>query len=110
MVGIFLAATLLIIWRLESLSAGGLETTVLGTLVTPYVTGLGNLLFAYLLGRKGGLGREVMTNCLVNNVTNLTLVLGLPAVIWSLDLNPAKPAKAKKSVKVSTAAPAYQIN
>src|SRR5262245_39339350 len=100
-VGIFLAASLLTVWRLESVSAGGLEGTVLGTLVTPYMTGLGNLIFAYVLGRKGGLATEVMTNCLVNNVTNMTLVLGVPAIFWSMSLLPAKkegakPARAKK--------------
>ena len=31
------------------MSAGGLDGTVLGTLVTPYMTGLGNLYFAYVL-------------------------------------------------------------
>jgi cation:H+ antiporter len=32
--------------------------------------------------------REVMTNCLVNNVTNLTLLLGLPALLWGLAVVP----------------------
>ncbi len=50
-IGVFLAASLLTIWRLESMSAGGLEGTVLGTLVTPYITGLGNLIFAFVMGR-----------------------------------------------------------
>jgi cation:H+ antiporter len=90
MVGIFLAASLLTVWRLESISAGGMEGTVLGTLVTPYLTGLGNLIFAFVLARNGGSATEVMTNCLVNNVTNMALVLGVPAVIWNLSLLPAK--------------------
>src|SRR5215210_7637197 len=88
--GIFLAGSLLMIWRLESLSASGLEGTVLGTLVMPYCSGLGNLIFAYVLGRSGGDSQEVMTNCLVNNVTNMTLLIGLPAMIWGLSLLPAK--------------------
>ena len=86
------------IWRLESLAADGLEGTVLGTLVMPYCSGLGNLIFAFVLGRAGGDSREVLTNCLVNNVTNLTLLIGLPALIWGLSLAPkksAKPAKGK---------------
>ena len=86
----FLAASLLTIWRLESMSADGLEGTVLGTLVTPYITGMGNLIFAYVLARKGGPATDVMTNCLVNNVTNMTLVLGVPAIFWSMNIIPAK--------------------
>ncbi len=31
-----------------------------------------------------------MTNCLVNNVTNMTLVLGVPAIFWSMNVLPAK--------------------
>jgi len=53
----------------------------------PYCSGMGNLIFAFILGETGGKGSDVMTNSLVNNVTNMTLVLGLPAVAWSL-LNP----------------------
>lgn len=78
------------IWRLEVLSAKGFEGTVLGTLVMPYCTGMGNLIFAFILGRDGGSGADVMTNSLVNNVTNMTLVLGLPAVIWGMKILPAK--------------------
>jgi cation:H+ antiporter len=72
------------IWRLESMSDSGVDGTVLGTVVMPYCSGLGNLIFAFLLGSKGGSGAEVLTNCLVNNVTNLTLLIGLPAVIWGM--------------------------
>ena len=50
-VGVFLAASLLTIWRLESMSAGGLDGTVIGTLVTPYMTGMGNLIFAFVMAR-----------------------------------------------------------
>jgi cation:H+ antiporter len=38
-----------------------MEGTVLGTLVMPYCSGLGNLIFAYVLGKNGGNSREVMT-------------------------------------------------
>jgi cation:H+ antiporter len=109
MVALFLAAALLTIWRLESMSAGGLDGTVLGTLVTPYITGLGNLIFAFVIARQHGSATDVLTNCLVNNVTNITLVLGIPAVIWRLNLNPAapknkgkKPAKSPKAAKPSS--------
>lgn len=90
------------VWRLESISASGMEGTVLGTLVMPYCSGLGNLIFAYVLGQDGGNSREVMTNALVNNVTNMTLLIGLPALFWGLSLNPkasGKPKKAKPGVE-----------
>ena len=80
--GIFIAASLLMIWRLEAMSDGGFDGTVLGTLIMPYCSGIGNLIFAFLLARKGGPSEDVMTNALVNNVTNLTLLIGLPAILW----------------------------
>ncbi|MDB6020935.1 MAG: sodium:calcium symporter [Pedosphaera sp.] len=111
MVGLFLAASLLTVWRLESMSSGGLEGTVLGTLVTPYITGMGNLIFAFVLARKNGSATEVLTNCLVNNVTNMTLVLGLPAVIWNMNLFSAKKTGAgKKSAKAKGSAQVQQVN
>ena len=92
---LFLIASLLMIWRLEALLDHGLEGTALGTLVMPYCSGLGNLIFVWIIARQHGPAKEVLTNCLVNNVTNLTFVLGVPALIWGLSLT-AK-AKAKKS-------------
>lgn len=77
------------VWALEAMNAGGLEGTVLGTLITPYCTGLGNLLVVFVVGRDNGPGSEVMTNALVNNVTNMTLLIGLPAVFWSMTVLPA---------------------
>jgi cation:H+ antiporter len=94
-VALFLGASFLMIWRLESLGSAGMEGTVLGTLVMPYCSGLGNLIFAFVLGRAGGDSREVMTNCLVNNVTNMTLLIGLPALFWGLSLASKKSAKSK---------------
>src|ERR1700729_244691 len=92
------------------MSDDGMEGTVLGTLVTPYITGLGNLIFAFILGRKGGSATEVMTNCLVNNVTNMTLVLGLPAVFWNLNLFAGKKDSAKKSGKADKGATTREVN
>ena len=84
--GLFLAASLLMLWRMEGLLAHGLEGTALGTLVMPYCSGLGNLvLVALVAGRPDG-GAQIVTNALVNNVTNLTLLLGLPAILWGLSL------------------------
>jgi cation:H+ antiporter len=98
-VAIFGAGSFLMIWRLEAMTERGLEGTLLGTLVMPYCSGLGNLIFAFLLGAKGGAGTEVLTNSLVNNVTNMTLVLGLPAIIWGMNVLPAAKAKAAKRKK-----------
>lgn len=89
-VALFLAASLVMIWRLEAMSAQGFEGTALGTLVMPYCSGMGNLIFAFILGREGGSGADVMTNSLVNNVTDMTLVLGLPTIIWGIKILPAK--------------------
>ena len=91
--GLFLAASFLMIWRLEVMAASGMEGTVLGTLITPYCTGLGNLVFAVVLARRGGSGADVMTNCLVNNVTNLTLLVGLPAALWGMSVLPTTARK-----------------
>jgi cation:H+ antiporter len=98
-VGLFIASSLLMIWRLEAMKAGGLEGTVLGTLVMPYCSGLGNLIFACLLGARGGPGGEVMTNALVNNVTNMTLLIGLPAALWGMSVLPDANAKEKSKSK-----------
>jgi len=83
---LFLAASLLMIWRLEAMMDHGLEGTALGTLIMPYCSGLSNLIFVWLMAQKGGEAREVLTNSLVNNVTNLTLLLGIPAAVWGLEV------------------------
>src|SRR6266542_4321484 len=93
---VFIAASFLMIWRLETMSESGVEGTVLGTLVMPYCSGMGNLIFAFVLGSKGGPGEEVLTNSLVNNVTNMTLLIGLPAAIWGMNVLPAAKSKKKK--------------
>jgi len=102
---LFIAASFLMIWRFEAMNESGLEGTVLGTLVMPYCSGMGNLIFAFVLGAKGGPGEEVLTNALVNNVTNMTLLIGLPTVFWSMNVLPTAKAKKKKSIKKE-----HQIN
>src|SRR5690606_7424786 len=84
--GVFLTASIIMIWRLEVLAGKGFEGTVLGTLIMPYCSGIGNLVFAWVMGRQRGSSSEVFINCLVNNVTNLTLLIGLPTVIWGVAL------------------------
>lgn len=101
---LFLAASLLMVWRLEALLDHGLEGTALGTLVMPYCSGLGNLIFVALVASKDTGGAEVLTNCLVNNVTNLTLLLGLPALFWGLQLGSRKKPKAGSTRKASAKA------
>jgi len=96
---IFLVVSLLMLWRLESMLDSGLEGTALGTLLLPYCSGLGNLIFVALMISRKGAPAEVLTNCLVNNVTNLTLLLGLPALCWGLVVLPGKTGKGGKSPK-----------
>jgi cation:H+ antiporter len=93
---VFIIASLLMIWRLEHMIQAGVEGTVLGTLIMPYCSGLGNLIFTFVLARRGGGGAEVVVNALVNNVTNLTLLIALPALVWGLNLHPSGPGKARR--------------
>ncbi|MBI2925398.1 MAG: sodium:calcium symporter [Verrucomicrobia bacterium] len=95
LLALFIVASLLMIWRLEHMTDKGVEGTVLGTLIMPYCSGMGNLLFAFLLGAGGGNGADVVINSLVNNVTNMTLVIGLPALIWGLSIVPRAKDKAR---------------
>jgi len=108
-VALFLAASFLMIWRLEAMSGRGFEGTVLGTLVMPYCSGMGNLALAFILGQSGGLGADMMTNSLVNNVTNMTLVLGLPAIIWGMNVTPKKKPNAGKK-KSKAGGSEHQLN
>lgn len=108
---LFLAASLLMIWRLEALLEHGLEGTALGTIVMPYCSGLGNLIFVALVATRNSDSGAVLTNCLVNNVTNLTLLLGLPAVIWGLRLGEAETrARAARGKKGAAIAQQHQLN
>ncbi len=45
---LFLLASLLVVWRLETLSGQGVEGTVLGTLFMPFCSGMGNMVFAFV--------------------------------------------------------------
>ena len=113
---VFLGASLLMLWRLEAMLKHGLEGTALGSLVMPYCSGLGNLLFVFIMVQRGGAAKEVLTNSIVNNVTNLTLLLGLPAVFWGLAVVEDKSAgssagKAKRSgTRASSGVATSQIN
>jgi len=82
------------------MNAGGFEGTVLGTLIMPYCSGIGNLMLAFVIGRDNGPGDQVMINALTNNVTNMTLLIGLPAIFWRMTVSPVeKPGKSKSKSK-----------
>lgn len=83
---VFVFSSLVMIWRLNAVEKKGFEGTLVGTLIMPYCSGFANLAFAFVMGRSGNGGRLVIENCMVNNLTNLTLVLGIPALFWGLNL------------------------
>jgi len=107
---LFIVASFLMIWRLEAMSDDGFEGTVLGTLVMPYCSGIGNLVFAFLLGMDRGPGSAVVENCFVNNVTNMTLLIGLPSLIWSMSVAGGGGEGGKKGSGRSGVKRAAQLN
>ncbi len=99
LVGIFLLSSLLIIWRLEMMTHRGVEGTVLGTLFMPYFSGLGNLVFVGVVLTQNGPAEEIAINSWTNNITNLCLLLAIPALIWGLRLH--SKSRAKKAQRES---------
>src|SRR5437867_12870471 len=95
LLALFMGASFLMIWRLEHMTETGVEGTVLGTLVMPYCSGIGNLIFVFFVYTTGQPAAEVLTNCLVNNITNTTPMIGLPAIFWGMKTIPKPGAKAK---------------
>ncbi len=95
---LFLLASAVMIWRLGAMEKKGFEGTALGTLIMPYASGFSNLAFAFILGTSGGSGSLVLENCLVNNATNLTLILGLSALCWTLVVIPTSKKNPRKRV------------
>ena len=93
-VGLFLLASLVVVWRLEVLSDQGVEGTVLGTVFMPFCSGMGNIVFALVLAFRNGDGADVLVNCLFNNITNLTVLIGVPVLIWSMASIPRKKSQA----------------
>ncbi len=83
LLALFATASLIMIWRLHAMEGKGFEGTVLGTLIMPYCSGFANLVFAYVMSSTAGNGRLVIENCIVNNATNLTLILGLASLFGS---------------------------
>lgn len=107
---VFLGVSLLMMWRLEAMLDHGLEGTALGTLLMPYCSGLGNLIFVWLMVTRQGAPGEVMVNSLVNNITNLTLLLGLPALFWGLTVLPVAGGSKGRKAKGAKAGTAGQLN
>ena len=99
LIALFLLSSMVIIWRLELMSHRGVEGTVLGTLFMPYFSGLGNLIFVWVVLKRDGPAEEVAINSWTNNLTNLCLLLALPALIWGLNLNAS--SRAKKALRES---------
>ena len=81
---LFLLSSMVMLWRLNAVEQKGFEGTMVGTLIMPYCSGFANLAFAFVMGRSGGAGSLVLENCIVNNVTNLTLVLGITALFGGM--------------------------
>lgn len=94
----FVAASFLMIWRLHAIEGKGFEGTILGTLIMPYCSGFANLVFVFVMSRGSGNGRLVIENSLVNNVTNLTLILGLTALFYASSSPKAPKKKGKKQI------------
>ena len=107
---LFIASSFLMIWRLERMTKSGVEGTVLGTLVMPYCSGIGNLIFVFVVRATGQPATEVMTNCLVNNVTNMTLLIGLPAIFWGMSVVPKPGSGATKTRKNNRQQQTQRIN
>jgi cation:H+ antiporter len=97
LLALFLTGSFLMIWRLQAMESKGFEGTVLGTLIMPYCSGFANLVFAYVMSRSASNGGLVVENCLVNNVTNLTLILGM-ATIFGASTSVQK-GRSRKKIK-----------
>jgi cation:H+ antiporter len=106
LLAVFVAASFIMIWRLHAMENKGFEGTVLGTLIMPYCSGFANLVFAYVMSSSGSNGGLVIENAVVNNATNLTLILGLSAVFCS----PAIVRNRNSKQKVKMHAAFHRIN
>jgi cation:H+ antiporter len=94
---IFALANALMIWRLHAMESKGFEGTVLGTLIMPYCSGFANLMFALIMSKSASNGGAVIENSLVNNVTNLALILGLTALFGAAATSSKEKSKQKQT-------------
>jgi cation:H+ antiporter len=74
---------------------------VLGTLIMPYCSGFANLVFAIVMSKSVSNGAAVIENALVNNVTNLTLILGATALFGTVAVLPKTKTLQKKHAEFS---------
>jgi cation:H+ antiporter len=100
----FILASFVVIWRLQAVERKGFEGTIVGTLIMPYCSGFANLAFVFVMSHARNGGRAVIENSLVNNVTNLTLILGLAALFYAAA--PPVKAESKKGKRQEAKAPA----
>lgn len=105
----FIAANFLMIWRLHAMESKGFEGTVLGTLIMPYCSGFANLVFAFVMSSSAANGPLVIENCLVNNATNLTLLLGL-ATLFGAAVAAQNDSSRKKAAKHAEFARINRLN
>ena len=89
LLALFVITSFVMIWRLQVMEHKGFEGTVLGTLIMPYCSGFANLIFAYVMSSSASNGGLVIENCIVNNATNLTLILGF-SVIFGASISTQK--------------------
>jgi cation:H+ antiporter len=109
---LFMAASAVMVWRLDAIEHKGLEGTIVGTLIMPYCSGAANLAFAFVMGHSAAAdsGRLVMENSIINNLTNLTLILGLAALISSSATASKKTGRVSKSIGVNRQSSAQRID
>ncbi|MFA6903273.1 MAG: sodium:calcium symporter [Gallionellaceae bacterium] len=93
---LFAVANVAMLWRLHIMESKGFEGTVLGTLIMPYCSGFANLVFAFVMSKSASNGGAVIENALVNNVTNLTLILGATALFGTAAVLPKTKTLQKK--------------
>ncbi len=106
----FALANALMIWRLHAMESKGFEGTVLGTLIMPYCSGFANLMFALVMSQSAANGGAVIENSLVNNVTNLTLILGLTALLGAAALPKDKAGPKQKKQQQAEFARINRLN
>ncbi|RZB36059.1 MAG: cation:H+ antiporter [Desulfobacteraceae bacterium Eth-SRB2] len=98
LLGGFIGASFTMILFLNHLEKKQFEGTALGTLVMPYFSGAPNLIFTIVMAYRNSPGKEIVVNCLVNNMTNLSVLIGLPCIFWGLEIIP-KTKKRKSALK-----------
>lgn len=105
----FVLASFVMIWRLQAVENKGFEGTIVGTLIMPYCSGFANLAFVFVMNHTKGGGKAVIENCLVNNVTNLTLILGLAALFYAAP-SPAKAENKKGKSQATDQSRLYRLD